>query len=476
MYEANKKGMAVIVSLGIVAVFTLLAASVTPVVVSSLRKTAELESSVNAYYAAEAGLQKGLYAVTHPEEVESMADTLDFGCGQGTEADDNNGSGGEDVCGAKANWKVFNTAGVGYKFVDGYYSYPIPGTGSAGETCDPYNPVVQSKSVLSGWNFSDQDGDTKCNAVLVDTKGNDYAWKKYMCELWQKGIISTDVNAGGADPLTYYGDPKDLPCNWNKIKYGETVQIPLYGASGKGLQFEEFVLKVRIPCKEGLEICGGAPGRYLLESYVLTSEELTKLPFDGSEFSESSSLLKNLIFGWGIEGGSCDGVNCFLSDISELTLSSDSDFYGDPNKPSFEHQSISLFTVQNLNSDPYFGYSLKGVLGDMGNAYGLLNSNISNYFSIYDFLTDDKNNFDQAYLKVSFIKDAKYFDENQLKSVPYLEYQLLYKATSGSPGVTGGIAVSNPLVVSEGFSNGYKYTLKARYNPKTGVVNYVVQQ
>ena len=224
----------------------------------------------------------------------------------------------------------------------GEFSYPIPGTGTAGKTCNPWYPVVFEKSDL----------ETECGELKP---GQGKEWAKLKCSLITDGGLGSmlkkkqggDVNENAEikDLLNEYTDPRDLPCNWNKIKHGETVQIPLYGSEG-ALSFTEFKLRVRTPCKavcdegdvncEIPELCGDG------DRYVVEEEAVSPLPPGTPEpvkyGEKSKTAIKDTLVLWSIEDGECNGLLCFLSNMVSIVK----------NQGDYEKQKASLITANHI--------------------------------------------------------------------------------------------------------------------------------
>ncbi|MFH1720239.1 MAG: pilus assembly PilX N-terminal domain-containing protein, partial [Patescibacteria group bacterium] len=269
MKEIGNKGVSMIIALVMSAIFMLLAAEISSTVISQMEQTSGFENSTKAYYAAESGINAGLYHLIHKTgtykgEYHSISE------------DEQCGTWGDGNCEkaktkAKGSWQIVGMAGenkltdryyVGGGY-DGYYSYPIPGTGTVGVDCDLLDPVLETNTVLMDSN--------KCKSS--DNSSDTTSWEKFQCGILQKikkskdpgDVVSskdtenTDKNSGLDDYLPAimgsngeYLNAADLPCNWNKIKFGDMVNIPLYGLSEDGgpvpLKLDDFILRVRTPC------------------------------------------------------------------------------------------------------------------------------------------------------------------------------------------------------------------------------------
>ncbi|MBU1992729.1 hypothetical protein KKG51_03455, partial [Patescibacteria group bacterium] len=61
MKEIGNKGVSMIIALVMSAIFMLLAAEISSTVISQMEQTSGFENSTKAYYAAESGINAGLY-------------------------------------------------------------------------------------------------------------------------------------------------------------------------------------------------------------------------------------------------------------------------------------------------------------------------------------------------------------------------------------------------------------------------------
>lgn len=137
----NQGGFALLMTLAMVTLVTIFALGITTVVTSTMRGTVYVEQANEAFFAAEAGLEEGLYYNSMHEagyEEEFV--------------------GGEDFTGendAQADFEVKGrpveiTAGV----YIGDYVAPRPGTGSAGSDCDPLDEVTYADDLDNECNWN----------------------------------------------------------------------------------------------------------------------------------------------------------------------------------------------------------------------------------------------------------------------------------------------------------------------------------
>lgn len=118
---------------------------------------------------------------------------------------------------ATVRWSVMGTPDTDEsKLIDDWYTIPSPGSGTAGDDyCNTNEPVVNQESLGAA-----------LNSLEIDSEdlGGDY-------------------------------DEFDWPCNWNKLREGESIEIPLYTEDSEGhvlnpsdLGLNEFELTIRTPC------------------------------------------------------------------------------------------------------------------------------------------------------------------------------------------------------------------------------------
>ncbi|MFH1720760.1 MAG: hypothetical protein ABH856_04095, partial [Patescibacteria group bacterium] len=251
--------------------------------------------------------------------------------------------------------------------------------------------------------------------------------------------------------------------------------IPLYGLSEDGgpvpLKLDDFILRVRTPCVAECDFESGSckkPPEFCDERYELDSV------FTGSSSFAlwPKELLEDTVISWSIENGLCGSVYCYLDNMLILN----------PKVTPTEaiEQDSSLITAHRITDklDEFDGKFEVLVQDSVDDVYGLVNSDEKKKSPASEFLGMGKFEgvsklTSDSYLKLSFIKGVT--DDNYEKTpLPYLEYQFLYNSDT-----SGGVASLMPedlIVVSEGSSGGFKKILKARYSPKTGIINYVIQQ
>lgn len=305
--------------------------------------------------------------------------------------------------------------------IGGEYVMPRPGTGTAGTGCDVLNPPVD---------------------VSDATKGIDHA------------------------------------CNWNKIKVGETVGIPLYTTNLDGsinnpadIDLQNLKVKVRTPCMDGASggpnSCTGS-GRYRLDDYngVDTTLKCT---------SSKPDFCGDTVVSWSIVGTNVTGDKVY-------TLVPIGVFNPTTGKRLPYNSEIYEWLINSVRSSgvPFGGFSCDKYCVIYENRGGIDPLDESNPASILDFLLDGaidgwfvRSGGDKIYkpiLKLSVISSLSEFSSADL--IPYLEYQI-----TTNVGV-GGTAPADltQTVTAEGFSGSFKQVLEVKLPQETGLLEYVIQQ
>lgn len=305
--------------------------------------------------------------------------------------------------------------------IGGEYVMPRPGTGTAGTGCDVLNPPVD---------------------VSDTTKGIDHA------------------------------------CNWNKIKVGETVGIPLYTTAADGvtinnpedLNLQNLKVKVRTPCIDGASggpnSCTGS-GRYRLDDNNGVDDVLKCT-------SSKLDLCGDTVVSWSIVGTNETGDKVYtMVALDEFDPSA---------KKRFKYNSEIYEQLINAvrSGSPFSGFSCSPycVLYETRNGVDPLDE--SNPASLLDFLLNGtvdgwfvRSGADKIYkpvLKLTVIGGLSEFSSG--KTVPYLEYQI-----TTNVGV-GGSAPSDlaQTITAEGFSGPFKQVLEVKLPQETGLLEYVIQQ
>ena len=229
------------------------------------------------------------------------------------------------------------------------------------------------------------------------------------------------LGMGNAGENCRYPNPlADDPCNWNRIYYGDSVEIPLYVISGDGsvknfsnLGISDFKIRVRTPCTSA-----DCSSRYLVQA---------------------GAGVNAILVSWVISGN-CNGVACSLTQISNR------------NDPEYKTSAITEEDLDDGSTDTV-NLSAKG---DKGNG--------DPYVTISSFLAAGGGSASfKPILKLSFIKDAV---ASNGVAIPYLEYQILY---------SGGALAAMYKIDVDGYAEGFKYSLEGVQGIGSVLFDFAVQ-
>ncbi len=424
-WRGASRGLSILISVVLIALVIVFSIGVATMVTESTRQSANIIAGTKAYYAAESGIEMGLF-INH----ELMKDGKAVGA---------NKSGsmpvGDD--GAVVRWKVQGTtSNLFEKTVNGSYIIPFPWTGNApwhgdgsirgAGGCDPEKPPGREGTL---------------NSKLFKFPGiND----------------SNSLNE------------IDHPCNWNTLRVGEKAVIPLFGVDGDGnaVNYTAFTLKLRAPCKDDKEFC--LPGeRMEINCFDKGSFERRCVALDNSD--PKKNVKGEVIVSWEI--GAEDGTSLLpkqdIDDNKHIYFSDDSQlFEGKINKAK---KSITPFVILDQNADGILG----GDTGIVKTIQTFLNS-----------LGID----DRPVLKVSVVgslvgcEDPVYCDDpydnpnnNNYKGhngIPYLEYHVvLPQANPQNPPAN----VEN-IITAEGQFGAFVRTMQVKVPNDNSTLEYVIQQ
>jgi len=203
----TNSGMAMVMMLVLVPILMFLAMSFVDPIVRSFRSTVNDQKTLLAKNVADSMFEVALW--------ESR------GAGIGENVHNENWPEGEvfeyDFGDATVRWSVMGTPSTDEdKLIDEWYTIPSPGSGTAGDDyCNTNEPVVDPDSLNEA-----------LNTLEIDSEdlGSNYT-------------------------------ALDWPCNWNKLREGENIEIPLYTQDAEGhvlnpqdLGLDTFELTIRTPC------------------------------------------------------------------------------------------------------------------------------------------------------------------------------------------------------------------------------------
>lgn len=310
---------------------------------------------------------------------------------------------------------------VGTKYA-GKYNVPTPGTGNVGGYCDTLDPPI-SKS-------------DKHSEYLIP---------------------------GMEEPFEL-SDPSEHPCNWNKIKVGETITIPLYFVDNNGdavpflqtnyASYSSMIIRMRTPCKDGNDICDKMYRYNLADN---PNSNLTEaVPYNDPVVSWQIVTEKTAEY-----------PSYVLSAISDFENSDDEELKSGTSTVILESKineakqdAIAPFTVFGLTDSGSFGRDINKCKGTI-RQFLLAESG-----SCWEGKTINK-----PVLKLSVIGNiiSNELDEGKL---PFLEYQIITSAFSGDNSPTNSVQT----ITAEGYSGTFKQVLEVKQPQSGGLLEYVIQQ
>lgn len=394
--RSTKGGTSLLVGLGLTTIIVLVSIGVTTVVISSIRESANVTGANQAYYAAEGALEKGLL-VNQDKTAGYTAPT-------------------ETVFSKppKSSFTISGQVPTSTKYYGtNEYGIPSPGTGNAGENCDSLNP------------------DIKDSFYYDNIKHKIYS-------TYQPG--SSPQNA------------KDNPCNWSKLKVGETISIPLYYTDASNnlvnifASSSTFYLNLKTGCTDGSTFCLPTP-----------QFDTTK---GDSNYKYAGTIYDDPIVTWQITGQSADGSKTYLFS---------------PYLPPFSTATgwptaTTIFYKSKINSPPSTGILTQSTGGiDLSGCRA----------NIIRFLLGGSAGSGQPcsttwpvvtkpVLKLSVIHSL---DESGGAKIPYMVFQLITDSTIPAPPTD-----TSQTITAEGYSGTFKQVIEVKNPQEAGLLEYVIQQ
>jgi len=402
----TKSGVSMLISLGLVFVIMFFSLIVGNVVVSSIRQSSNVNRSTEAYYAAEGALEKGLL------------ENYKQGAGYTSGVED------AGYTGVDATYEIQGQVPKDIQ-IGNEYILPAPGTGTVGKNCNPLDPVID-------------------------------------------GSFAYTYNDINGDPVSTDADAIDHPCNWNKVKFGETVTIPLYSTdesgtvTNPGTDLTSLKLKLRTACDYGNEMC---PPAYRPDLNGFEGEEFFKCenPFKQTRCGD-------VIVSWQINSTNITG------DKTYTLVANDAVFEPEKRKETWNTELYeSKINDAKDGMASYHGQNCGNfcVLAENMSGKDLITDSLG---SIIDFLLNTGNfarsgtdQINKPVFKFSVINSLK--DETYNDTIPYLEYQLVTNSSLSTPP-----ADTAQTIKAEGISGTFKQVLEVRQPHGTGLPEYVVQQ
>jgi hypothetical protein len=415
-----RSGVSLIISIVLVSIVLLFAMAVSNLVVNSLRSSANVNRANEAFYAAEGALESGLMA--------NQQQGAGYTTGDNPVLYDNCQTGQQCPTVPTARVKIQGQVPVS-KMIDNQFIIPTPGTGTSGQDCNPLKAVLTPFS----YSYNPMNDPHYTGAVTVE-----------------------DVPA------------LDHPCNWNKIKVGETIAIPLYVTTTSAdanctayppdqtvtyvcnptnLGLSALKIKIRTPCSNGADMC---------ES--MYRFDLNTTP-DQTQFKGDDPIVS-----WQIVGTDATGSESY-------TLQPRIDYEINP-IPRWPPLS-SVIAESKINSAKTLSDFM--VINEMKTGIENDNSTFNSKFgTIKNFLmnlgTWSSRTIMKPVLKMTVIHSLESSTRNQ---VPYLEYQIVMNVSANPPATP---ADSAQTITAEGLSGTFKQVLEVKQPQETGLLEYVIQQ
>lgn len=375
---ACRRGTSIVIALGLIAAITFFTIGIATTMISAIQNTASSKKALQAEYAAQGGVEmarkelkslgvaSGAGATGEAVVVKKICTEQDGNCKGGTVINDQSVYSTFTIKGKDSNLLTLYSDPTAFN----YRSIPVLGTGNADENC----AAIKNSS------------EVKLNSTHS--------------------------------------------CNWNKIYYGESVEIPLYVDNGDGtwknyydLFISTFKVRVRTPCENGSTL--NCSPRY--------SVNVTSPGYGASGLP---------VINWQISGTCGDtGDVCGLSPViatnpPEFSAIMESDL-----------SPIAVLDFASKDGVDFFDPAKKG--------------RITNFLKNLDPWAGNKLN--KPVLKLSFVKEI--LDGNS--SVPYLEYQILYRGISPF--------AASYVVDIKGIGYGFEYSLSGVSGLGAGLFDFAVQ-
>jgi Tfp pilus assembly protein PilX len=439
--DGKKKGVSLIIAIVLISIIVLFSLAVSNLVTASIRQSANVNRANEAFYAAEGALEAGLMANQSQGAGYSASQEVSY-CTTGT---------------CPTGTVMIQGQVPSGKTISEMYVVPTPGSGTVGSNCDPLKAVTTGKFVY---------GKNK------DT---------------------------GEDLLA---DAIDNPCNWNKIKVGETVGIPLYVTTTDSasncpefpansgtyicnptdLGLTSLIIKVRTPCTDGNEYCDYL-GRYSFDT--MNGDEVFKCIA-----GQRTHLCGDTIVSWQISGANIKGDKTYTMVPNDWFNNNIND--ARKNKRKIVNSEIYESLINDARTNNVIASGITDwtcgsfcvlYADSTGNRKGKdLSKNddpSTNQYSILDFLKNtgsyaterstDDDKINMPVLKMSVVHSLT---SSENTNIPYLEYQIVSDMGTG----TIAPAASAQTITAEGLSGEFKQVLEVKLPQQTGLLEYVIQQ
>lgn len=443
--QKTSPALSIMLSVVLISVIVLFSIGVTTIVVDSARQGANVKQGTTAYYAAEAGIEQALWVN------KKLTDT--------------GSSIGANTNGNFDSATTFKIQGTPKNFteqtVNGKYIVPFPWTGNA--------PWHGEASVPQGG----------CNPEKPPTRTGTGSSKTF------KGI-----GIAGAEVTLY---EIDHPCNWNRLKVGEKATIPLYSINTATspatiTNYDDFRLRIRLPCKEGAEIC--APQDRLELNCFDKGDDEKKCVGAGIQAAKDK-YRGEIVMLWEINAeGASLGESYSMTPLEDIDTSSALNFYGSTDTQLYENRinekrksancnpaalDLNCYTMLNLQSDSADGTNAYPVVDPSGSQIDSGSKVIKQF--LMDYLHPVMNLSVVGNLIGCQGKNSCAVTDYQGSSgypynVPYIEYQVILDQASGSLLPTN----KENVISAEGQSGPFDQTIQVKVPHDNSSLEYVIQQ
>jgi len=470
---STKPGTSLLVAMGLTTIIVLVSLGVTTVIISSIRDSANVTAATQSFYAAEGALEEGLLE-NQNKGIGYTAPTAPVVYGNGQSAvckqqaildttkcfslcDQNQNSPSCLSCVSQfcpsstnspvsASYTISGQVPESSKYMpDNVYGIPAPGTGNA-------DASGQAGSVAG------------CDVLHPFTSGN------FWFDTTKGKFFGTDP--GGNGPVIE-GEAIDHPCNWGKIKVGETVAIPLYYTCVQGdpsgctpgpvnlfdasIQNQNLRIKLRTACKDGKIFC----------SYT------DRPDLNTTNNGDPNYNYNDPIVSWEVSGQSQNGSKTYtLEPILAYDTSSIPPSWKNITSIFYEGltKGINIFKGPGGGYEPFQNF-LKTKQGvDPNGCQGIILKFLTNQNATSGCTpSTDWTNQDikKPVLKLTVIHSLE--DSNN-DTIPYLEYQVLTENPSAPP------TDVMQTITAEGYSGSFKQVLQVNVPQESGLPAYVIQQ
>jgi len=368
---ASPRGTSIVIALGLIAAITFFTIGIATTMISAIQNAGSSKKALQAEYAAQGGVEmarkelKGLGVAYGGSDIKDVV-VIDNVCNSDSPGGNCEIAKDGSTTGVDTDQSIYSSYKLSYKdpSVNSVRNIPFRGYGNAGNDCS--------------------------------MRKNDPAF-----------INDAD------------------PCNWNKIYYGESVEIPLYliknlaspdtAKNFKDLGINRFYIKVRPPCVSG---------------YAVNCQRYSA-DVDGSVFTYGNSIVN-----WRISG-TCDDEACEIGPVMDNSA------------------------VQEGRLNPGFSVDFSTMNGQ--DSFDVYKGIIINFLKGLDPWAD--NNLNKPVLKLSFVKEVKTADGS---SIPYLEYQISYTTSDDSLAAMYSTEIT-------GIGYGFKYSMSGVSGLGAGMFDFAVQ-